>query len=127
VVGGDGRRHAAFRPGDEVVVRVPLPTGGDGPVSVALGIRDGHAWNIVGSAGVVPRGGGGAGLAAECRIRSLPLGAGVYQVWASVDGDGLDGAWRHLGGFRVEDPGAAPRPLWLPPVVFDHEWTGGGS
>ena len=46
-------------------------------------------------------------------------------MWASVDGDGLDGAWRHLGGFRVEEPGAPPRPVWLPPVAFDHEWTVG--
>ncbi|MFN0089336.1 MAG: ABC transporter ATP-binding protein [Acidimicrobiales bacterium] len=124
-----GRPCAVFAPGDPAVVRVPLPAaaaggpgpGRAGPITVALGIRDGHAWNVLGAAGSFPP--HAAGGDACCRIAALPLTAGVYQVWGAVEGDaGAEGGWRRIASFRVEDAAAPARPPWLPPVAFAYEW-----
>ena len=133
---GDGIARHVFAPGDEVVIRVPLPAhpssdaAGEGqrrhpvtvgrPLTIALGIRDGHPWNVIGTSFTVPP--GWHGHEVRCRILSLPLQSGVYQVWTSVDGDDTGGRWRQISTFRVEEPDARPRPLWLPAVSFDHAW-----
>lgn len=134
VVGADGRPQPWFRPGDPLIIQVPLEglatdrPGASGMRTIALGIRDGNAWNVLGSVGRIPlrggasAGGGNGGAVARCHIDALPLGPGVYQVWVDLDGDGADGVWRMVGGFRVHDPDAPPRPLWLPPVVVEHHW-----
>ncbi|MEZ5261208.1 MAG: ABC transporter ATP-binding protein [Acidimicrobiales bacterium] len=49
--GGGGRSAAVRRPGEPLTIEVPLPppaAGGRGPITVALGVRDGHAWNVLG-------------------------------------------------------------------------------
>ncbi len=133
---GDGIARRVFAPGDEVVFRVPLPAESSGdaasegqrrrpvtvgrPLTIALGIRDGHPWNVIGTSFTLPP--GWSGREVRCRIRSLPLLSGVYQVWTSVDGDDAGGRWRQISSFRVEEPDARPRPLWLPAVGFDHTW-----
>ena len=133
---GDGIARRVFAPGDEVVFRVPLPAQSSGdaasegqrrrpvtvgrPLTIALGIRDGHPWNVIGTSFTLPR--GWSGREVRCRVRSLPLLSGVYQVWMSVDGDDAGGRWRQISSFRVEEPDARPRPLWLPAVGFDHTW-----
>jgi ABC-type polysaccharide/polyol phosphate transport system ATPase subunit len=105
-------------PGGAVTVVVPLPKDTRRPLTVALGIRDGHPWNLLGATTTVDH----DRTVAVCRIESLPLADGVYQVWASVDGDGADGGWTLLRSIRVVDAAADPRPLWLPAVSFAHTW-----
>ncbi len=119
----DGAACSVFAPGAPVVVRVPLPDRGraDGELGVSMVIRDGHAWNLVGSVGRFPE--GASGGVASCHVDALPLGPGVYQVWTSIDGAGADGSWQRLATFRVAAEGAAPRPPWLPAVAFEHHWT----
>ncbi len=58
----------------------------------------------------------------RCHIDALPLGTGTYELWASIDGEGTDGAWHKVGAVRV-DAGDGPRPIWQPPVHFDHHWS----
>ena len=108
-------------PGDPVEIRVPLPADRSRPLTIALGLRDGHPWNLLGATTTLPA--GFIRSHAVCRIHSLPLGSGVYQVWAAVDGDRADGTWTLLQALRVEEPNPAPRPVWLPAVAFDHTWS----
>jgi energy-coupling factor transporter ATP-binding protein EcfA2 len=115
----DGSPAGALAPGDGVVVTIPLPAERSGPTTVALGIRDGHPWNLLGSAVTVPA--SHADATVRCRIQSLPLGTGTYELWASIDGDGADGAWHKVGAVRI-DAGDGPRPIWQPPVQFAHTW-----
>ena len=115
-----GRTNPVLAPGDGLVVRLSLPPDRGAATSVALGIRDGHPWNLLGALGTVPP--GREPVVARCHIDSLPLSGGVYQVWASVDGTEGDGGWRQLGAFRVEEPDRPARPLWLPPVALTHRW-----
>lgn len=117
VDGHDGGEVAVRRPGEAICITVPLPAEADGPIEVALGIRDGHAWNVLGTAASF--GPERAGDLARCHIDALPLAAGVYQVFASTR---RDGAWELVQTFRVVDPDGAPRPAWQPPVAFSHRW-----
>lgn len=117
--GGD-RSAAVRRPGEPITIEVPLPppaADGGGPITVALGVRDGHAWNVLGA--TMTFGPERAGTIARCHIEALPLSPGVYQVYAST---GRDGAWVLVHSFRVVDEEAVPRPAWLPPVAFPHRW-----
>jgi ABC-type polysaccharide/polyol phosphate transport system ATPase subunit len=116
----DGSPAGVLAPGDGVVVTIPLPDRPrHAPTTVALGIRDGHPWNLLGSTTTVPAGVSESHV--RCRIDALPLGTGTYELWASIDGDGTDGAWRKVGAVRI-DGGDDPRPVWQPPVRFDHRW-----
>lgn len=105
------------RPGEPLTIEVPLPARTDGPITVALGVRDGHAWNVLGA--TASFGPERAGTVARCHIDALPLAAGVYQIFAATS---RDGAWELVHSFRVADDGAEPRPAWLPPVAFAHRW-----
>ncbi len=99
-------------------VRVPLPSYRDGPVTVALGIRDGHPWNLLGAHTTVPA--DHAQLTLTCRIDQVPLQPGSYQVWAAVDGV-ADGDWQQIASLRI-DGHHDVRPPWQPPVRFGHHW-----
>jgi ABC-type polysaccharide/polyol phosphate transport system ATPase subunit len=120
VFDADGQPQTSVASGAEMVIRVPLPAKQAGAVTVALGIRDGHPWNVLGSVTTVPARSGVDHI--ECHIGAVPLTAGFYQIWVSLDGDDRDGAWRQLGSFRVTEPHPQPRPLWVPAVAFTHEW-----
>jgi len=123
LTGDDGVARAVFAPGDAMHVHVPLPAAvaAAAPIGVSMLIRDGHAWNLLGSVGRFT--GADGGRTARCRVDALPLGPGVYQVWVSIDGSGTDGAWQKLATFRVAADGADARPPWLPAVAFEHRWS----
>jgi ABC-type polysaccharide/polyol phosphate transport system ATPase subunit len=115
--GSAPRTPAVCRPGGPLCITIALPPTADGPIPVALGIRDGHAWNVLGTSMLF--GPERAGTTARCHIDALPLAAGVYQVFATTR---TDGAWELVHTFRVVEPGGAPRPAWQPPVAFPHHW-----
>lgn len=119
VTAPDGAPVGVLAPGDGLVVSIALPAERRGPTTVALGIRDGHPWNLLGS--TVTLAAGHTVPTVRCHIEALPLGTGTYELWASIDGDGADGAWRKVAAVRV-DGGDGPRPIWQPPVRFDHHW-----
>ena len=114
----DGSPVGVLRPGDGLVITLPLPADRHGPTTVALGIRDGHPWNLLGSTVTVSP---DHGEAIRCRIDAIPLGTGTYELWASIDGEGAHGAWHKVGAVRV-DGDDGPRPVWQPPVYFPHTW-----
>jgi energy-coupling factor transporter ATP-binding protein EcfA2 len=115
--GGPGDGATVCRPGGPLSITIELPAGTDGPIPVALGIRDGHAWNVLGTS--FSFGPERAGTTACCHIESLPLAAGVYQAFATT---GADGAWELVHTFRVVEPDPVARPAWQPPVAFLHHW-----
>ncbi len=118
VTAPDGTPAGVLKPGDPVTVTLPLPAERHGPTTVALGIRDGHPWNLLGSTVTVSA---DHADVVRCHIEALPLGTGTYELWASIDGDGADGAWHKVGAVRI-DGGDGPRPVWQPPVHFPHSW-----
>ena len=115
-----------FKPGDAATSVVPLPIG-EGPVTVALGIRDGRAWNVLGASATFAEV-DNAGFA-YCRIDALPLVAGVYQAFAVAAAPEAagEGRWELIGSFRVVDLEALPRPPWMPSVRLDHDWHLGST
>ena len=122
---GASARPIVVAAGEPVDLAVPLPLDRSMPITVALGIRDGHPWNVLGASTTVPA--GYLGEAVVCRIAALPLAAGVYEIWCVTDGDdakNADGRWRRIRTLRVTDSadGTTARPLWLPPIAFDHVW-----
>ena len=118
ICGANGVPRDIYRSGESMIVRAPLPARREGPVTIALGIRDGHPWNLIATSFTVPM--GCSADAVQCHIRSLPLSSGTYQVLVSIDDN--SGAWSQLGAFRIENDADEPRPLWQPAVAFDHEW-----
>jgi len=120
VLGGDGRPRTVFATGDPLTMRVPLDAASDQPVNVALGIRDGNPWNILGASTTVAAGAIDGALL--CHIPSLPLESGVYEVWVSIEGQDPNGSWRKLGAFRVTGGDERPRPVWLPPITMAERW-----
>ena len=120
ILGPDGQPRTEFATGDPLTVRVPLDAAGDQRANVALGIRDGNPWNILGSSTTVPA--GAADRELHCHIPSLPLDSGVYEVWVSIEGEDPNGSWRKLGAFRVTGGDDRPRPVWLPPITMAERW-----
>ena len=121
ILDGAGRSCRVFAPGDRATIVVPLPVT-FGPVTVALGIRDGHPWNVLGASVTFASTGGATSV--RCDVDSLPLQGGVYQVFAlsAAPQAAEEGRWVLLGSFRVVDPDATPRPPWLPTVRMGHSW-----
>jgi ABC-type polysaccharide/polyol phosphate transport system ATPase subunit len=120
ILGPDGQPRTVLASGDPLTVRVPVDAAGEQPVNVALGIRDGNPWNILGSSTTVPA--GSATRELRCHIPALPLDSGVYEVWISIEGEDPNGSWRKLGAFRVTGGDERPRPVWLPPITMSERW-----